>query len=86
MLQFVNHHKMSCRELSKEILPKEKCYEAQMDRDMIVGYNFMLETDSGVLPVQASMTLYQDDQLSRLSSPKHHVECQWTTRSAISSK
>ena len=23
------------------------------------------------------MTLYQDDQLSWLSSPEHHVECQW---------
>ena len=36
----------------------------------------MMETDSGV-PAQASMTLYQDDQLSWLSSPEHHVECQW---------
>ena len=36
-----------------------------------------METDSGVLPAQASMTLYQDDQLSWLSSPEHHVECQW---------
>ena len=23
------------------------------------------------------MTLYKDDQLSWLSSPEHHVECQW---------
>ena len=37
----------------------------------------MMETDSGVLPAQASMTLYQDDQISWLSSPEHHVECQW---------
>ena len=44
---------------------------------MIVGYDFMMETDSGVLPAQASMTLYQDDQLSWLSSPEHHVQCQW---------
>ena len=44
---------------------------------MIVGYDFMMETDSGVLPAQASMTLYQDDKLSWLSSPEHHVECQW---------
>ena len=48
-----------------------------MDWDMIVGYDFMMETDSGVLPAQASMTLYQDDQLSCLWSPEHHVECQW---------
>ena len=44
---------------------------------MIVGCDFMMVTDSGVLPAQASMTLYQDDQLSWLSSPEHHVECQW---------
>ena len=48
-----------------------------MDWDMIVGYDLMMETDSCVLPPQASMTLSQDDQLSRLSSPEHHVECQW---------
>ena len=48
-----------------------------MDWDMIVGYDFMMETDSGVLPAQASMTLYQDNQLSWLSSAEHHVECQW---------
>ena len=44
---------------------------------MIVGYDFMMDTDSGVPPAKASMTLYQDDQLSWLSSPEHHVECQW---------
>ena len=32
-----------------------------MDWEMIVGYDFMMETDSGVLPAMASMTLYQDD-------------------------
>ena len=37
----------------------------------------MMEKNSGVLPAQASMTLYQDDQLSWLSSPEHHVESQW---------
>ena len=47
-----------------------------MDWDMIVGYDFMMETDSGVLPAQPCMTLYQDEQLSWLSSPEHHVECQ----------
>ena len=36
----------------------------------------MMETDSGVLLAQASMTLYKDDQLFRLSSPEHHMECQ----------
>ena len=76
-LQFVNQRELSCPDLGKEILPQGRFYEAQMDSDMIVGFNFMMETDSGVLPAQASTTLYQDDQLPWLSSPEHHVECQW---------
>ena len=76
-LQFVNHRELSRPDLGKEILLQGRFYEAQMDWDMIVGYDFMMETDSGVLLAQASMTLYQDDQLSWLSSPEHHVECQW---------
>ena len=76
-LQFVNHRELSRPDLGKEILLHGRFYEAEMDWDMIVGYDFMMETDSGVLPAQASMTLYQDDQLSWSSSPEHHVECQW---------
>ena len=75
-LQFVNHRELSRPDLGKEILLQGRFYEAEMDWDMIVGYNFMMETDSGVLPAQASMTLYQDDQLSWLSSPEHQAECQ----------
>ena len=76
-LQFVNHRELSRLDPGKEIVLQGRFYEAQMDWDMIVGYDFMMETDSGVLPDQAFMTLYQDDQLSWLSSPEHHVECQW---------
>ena len=76
-LQFVNHREVSRPDFGKEILLQGRFYEAEMDWDMIVGYDFMMETDSGVLPAQASMTLYQDDQLLWLSSPAHHVECQW---------
>ena len=76
-LQFVNHRELSRPDLGKEILLQGRFYEAAMDWDMIVGYDFMMEADSGVLPAQASITLYQDDQLSWLSSPEHHVECQW---------
>ena len=63
-LQFVNHRQLSRLDLGKEILLQGRFYEAQMDWDMIVGYDFMIETDSGVLPAQASMTLYQDDPFS----------------------
>ena len=76
-LQFVNHRELSRPDLGNEILLQGRFYEAQMEWDMIVGYNFMMEMDSGVLPAQASMTLYQDDQLSWLSSPEHHVKYQW---------
>ena len=76
-LQFVNHRELTRPDLGKEILLQGCFYEAEMDWDMFVGYDFMMEMDSGVLPPQASMTLYQDDQLSWLSSPEHHVECQW---------
>ena len=48
-----------------------------MDWDMIVGYNFMIETESRVPPAQASMTPYQEDQLSWLLSFQHNVECKW---------
>ena len=65
-LQFVNHHELSRPDLGKEILPQGRFYEAKMDWDMIVRYDFMMETDSSVLPAQASMTLYQDSQLSWL--------------------
>ena len=76
-LQFVNHRELSHPDLGKEIVLQGRFYEAQIDWDMIVGYDFMMETDSGVLPAQASMTLYQDDQLLWLSSPEHHLACQW---------
>ena len=48
-----------------------------MDLHMIIGYDLMMETDCGVLPAQASMTLYEDDHLSWLSSTEHHADCQW---------
>ena len=76
-LQFVNHRELSRPDLGKKILLQGRFCEAQMGWDMIVGYDFMMETDSGGLPAQAFMTLYQEDQLSWLLSPEHHVECQW---------
>ena len=64
-LQFLNHRGLRPADLGKEILV------------LIVSYNFMMGTDSGVLPAQACITLYQDDAFSWLSSREHHVECQW---------
>ena len=56
-LQFVNHRELSRLDLGQEILLQGRFYEAEMDWDMIVGYDFMMETDSGVLLAEASMTL-----------------------------
>ena len=85
-LQFVNHHEKSQRDLCKEALRKRRFYEARMDWDMIVGYNFMMETDSGVLPAQASVTLNQDNN----SRCYCHLNTMWSangsTLRAISSK
>ena len=75
----MNHCQLSHPDLGKEIFLTGKFYEAPMDWDMIVGYNFMMETDSGVLPPEASMTLYQDDQRSWL---RHRI----TTWSANGSR
>ena len=43
-LQFVNHRELSRPDLGKEILLQGRFYEAEMDWDMIVGYDFMMET------------------------------------------
>ena len=75
-LQVLSHRQLSRPNLGKEILLKENFYEAQMDWDMMVGYDLLMGTDSVVLPARASMTAYKDDQVSWLSSPEHNVECQ----------
>ena len=58
LMQFVNHRELSRPHLGKETLLKGKFYGAQMDFYIIIGYNLMMETDSGVLLAQASMILY----------------------------
>ena len=52
-LQFVNHRELRRPDPGKEILLQGCFYEAEMDWDMIVGYDFMMETDSGVLPAKS---------------------------------
>ena len=79
-LQFVNHRVLSCPDLGKEILLQGRFYEAEMDWDMIVGYDFMMETDSGVLPAQASMTQYHDQHLSLFPPPPKKRKHQGATK------
>ena len=76
-LRVVNHGELSRPDLGKEILLWGKCHKAGMEWDMIVRYDVMMATDPGILLAQASMTLYQDDQLSLLLSPEDFAECQW---------
>ena len=47
-----------------------------MDSDRSSGTTSWLRQSLTFFQSQASMTLYQDDQLSWLLSPEHHVECQ----------
>ena len=49
-LQFLNHGELSRPDVDNVILLKEKFLEAQMDWNMIIWYDFMMETDSDVLP------------------------------------
>ena len=48
-----------------------------MDWDVIIGYDFMAATDTGVHPAQSSMTLYKDDCLSWLSAHIAFEETHW---------
>ena len=85
-LQFVNQREPSCPDLGKEILLQGRFCEAEMDWDMFVGYDFMMKTDSGVLPTQASMTCTRKTSSRRF----RHLSTMWSangsTRNAISSK
>ena len=42
-----------------------------------MGYDFMVDTSTGVLPAQSSMTLYRADRLLWLSTTNHQVSCVW---------
>ena len=48
----MNHRELSDPVLSKEILLNVKVYEAQMNCDVTVRYDFTMETDSSVLRAQ----------------------------------
>ena len=57
LLQLMSQGELSCPNLGKELLLKGNFYEAEMHCIMIVGYNLLMEMDSGVLSAQDSMTL-----------------------------
>ena len=76
-LDFIKHSELRRPDLGQPISLTGLFYEADMEWDMILGYDFMVDTDTGVLPAQSSMTLYADDRLLWLSTTNHHVECAW---------
>ena len=43
-----------------------------MEWDMIMGYTFMVDTNTRVLPAQSSMILHQDDRLLWPLTRNHH--------------
>ena len=52
-------------------------YKADMDWDVISGYDSMAATETGVQPAEGSMTLYKDDRLSWLSAHLAFEESHW---------
>ena len=56
-MEFVNHHELSRPHLSEEISLEGNFHKAEMDWHM-TGSDFMMDTDTGVLPAEVSMTLY----------------------------
>ena len=62
-LDFIHHEKLGRPDLGQPISLEGLFYEADMEWDMILGYGFMVDTSTGVLPAQSSITLYRDDRL-----------------------
>ena len=75
--EFLNHEEMSRPDKRKRINLGGTCDEADMDWDIMVGSDFMAATDTGVLPVQGSMTIYKKDCLWWLSAHLAFKESYW---------
>ena len=76
-MEFLNHEELSRPDKGKRVSLVGTFYEAHMDWDFIIGYDFMVATDTGVQPAQSSMTLYKDDRLSWLSAHLALEERNW---------
>ena len=76
-LDFIQHKELSHPDLGCPISLEGLFYEADMEWDMIMGYNFMVTISIGVLPAQESMTLYRDDCPVWLLTTNHQVTCAW---------
>ena len=76
-MEFLNHEELSRPDKGKRVTLGGTFYEADMDWDVIIGYDFMPATATGVQPAQSSMTLYKDDRLSWLSAHLAFEESHW---------
>ena len=65
---FINHLELSKPEKGKLVKLSGGFSEAVMEWDLILGFEFIAGTNSGIQPAQCSMTLYEGDRLSWLSS------------------
>ena len=75
--EFLNHEQLSQPDRGKRVTFSGTFYEADMDWDFIIGYDFMAATDTVVQPAQSSMTLYKADRLSWLSAHLAFEDVQW---------
>ena len=72
-LDCIHHGELNGRDLGKAISLEGLLYEADMEWDMIIGYDFMVDTSTGTLVAQSNMTLYRDDRLLWPSTTNHQV-------------
>ena len=55
-MEFLNHEEVSRPDKGRRATEVGTFYEAEMDWDVIIGYDFMAATDTGLQPAQSSMT------------------------------
>ena len=76
-MEFLNHEDLSRPDKGKRVTLSGTFYEVDMDWDVIIGYDFMAATDTGVQQAQSSMTLYNDDRLSWFTAHLAFEESHW---------
>ena len=76
-MEFLNDEELSRPDKGKHVTLGGTFYDADMDWDVIIGYNFAAATDKPVQPAQSSMTLYKDNHLYWLSAHLAFEESHW---------
>ena len=76
-MDFLDHEELSRPDEGKRVTLGGTFYEADMDWDVIIGYDFMAAANTGVQRARSSMTLYKDDRLFWLSPHRAFEESHW---------